>query len=91
MENVAFPASDAKAVETIKNFTADPSCFLVRTRGFLDYKFSELARYRGYEGACQYAESVLRWHDADKFSDTILVTSYAAFRAAERNLNNNII
>lgn len=84
MENATISAPDAQAVETIKNFTPDASKFLVRNRGFVDYKFSELARYRGYQAACVYAESVLLWHDIEKYRDCLLITSYEAFRAAER-------
>lgn len=75
---------EPNAVAVIKAMTPDSTKFLNRKRGFVDYKFSELARYKGYEAACTYAESVLRWHDADKFAEAILLTSYAAFKEAEQ-------
>lgn len=75
---------DAKAVAEIKAMQPDTTKFLIRQRGFVDYKFSELARYRGYQAACIYAESVLRWHDIEKYRDCLLITSYEAFRAADK-------
>lgn len=73
---------ETQAITLLKSFTSDPSKFLVRQRGFIDYKFSELARYKGYEAAIQYAESVRRWHDFERYKDCLLETSYAAFLVA---------
>lgn len=77
------PKTLAEAVEYIRSQRGDTSLFKVRKRGYIDWKFSELAAYKGYDAAIQYADSVLRWFDAEKYADCLLITSYNAFRAAE--------
>lgn len=72
------------AVATIKSMQPDLAKFQVRRRGYVDWKFSELSAYLGYQGAVDYAESVRRWVDFDKYKECLLITTYTAFLEAER-------
>lgn len=85
--NTVSPLSPEKAVHYIKSQCGNSSRFKIRARGFIDWKFGELAEYKGYTGATQYAEAVLAWHDFDKYRDCLLVTSYTAFLEADQALN----
>lgn len=76
------------AVDTIKAFQPDRNAWQVRLRGYVDWKFSELARYRGYPAAREYAESMRRWVNfASKYQDCLLNTTYTAFLEAEKNID----
>ncbi len=81
---MSTPATAADAVATIKSMQPDSSKFRVRRRGYVDWKFGELSAYLGYQVAVDYAESVRRWVDFDKYQDCLLITTYSAFLEAER-------
>lgn len=73
----------AEAVSLIRAAKPDPTKFKIRARGFIDWKFGELAEFKGFAGAVMYAESAAGWVDK-KATDSLLLKTYAAFRAAEK-------
>jgi hypothetical protein len=63
----------------------DPAKFKQRRRGYVDWKFGELAEYLGYDSALSYVQSVQSWFDyADKFADSLLIITFAAFQEARQ-------
>lgn len=76
------PLDAQAALAHIKSCTGDPTRFKVRARGYIDWKFGELAEYMGYEAALQYAESAIRWYDR-KARGSLLEASFFAFLEAE--------
>lgn len=79
------PVSPAEAVAKIKAMQPDSTKFCVRKCGFVDWKFGELAAYRGYAAAVDYVESVRRWRDFSKYQDCLLIQTYNAFLEAEKS------
>lgn len=78
--------SSAAAVAYIKAQIGDNSKFKVRNRGFVDWKFGELAEHKGYIEAVRFIESVRRWHDYDEKykGECLLDKTYTAFLEAEK-------
>lgn len=72
------------AISIIKAMRPDTTKFQVRRRGYVDWKFGELAAYLGYQGAVDYVASVRRWIDFDKYEESLLITSHTAFLEAEK-------
>ncbi len=73
------------AVILIRSMQPDVTKFCHRQRGFVDWKFGELAAYKGYCGALEYVQSVLHWVDFEKkYADCLLITTFRAFQEAER-------
>ncbi|HRI61223.1 MAG TPA: hypothetical protein PK228_15895 [Saprospiraceae bacterium] len=74
----------AQAVAHIKAQTGDPARFRVRKRGYVDWKFGEVAEYLGYTAARAYAETMCRWYDyKEKYQDSLLDKTYQDFLTAE--------
>lgn len=73
------------ALHHIRALTPDPTKFIRPTaRGYVDWKFSQVAAYLGYPAARQYAEAMRRWHDyADKYRGCILDQTFTDFLTAE--------
>lgn len=68
------------AIEQIRAMQPDPSRFIQTQRGFVDWKFSQVAAYLGYERAREYAETVRRWHDYEgKYKGCLLDITYQDF------------
>lgn len=77
----------AEAVAHIKSQTGDPNRFRIRQRGYVDWKFGELAEYLGYAAALDYARRMRRWYDyAQKYQGSLLDTTFEAFLEAETSL-----
>jgi hypothetical protein len=74
-------------VETIKAFTPDPTKFRQHGRGYVDWRFGQVAEYLGYEGAIEYVATMRRWHDFKKFEDCTLNQTFIAFQEAEKEIN----
>ena len=71
----------AEAIQHIQSQKGDPSKFKIRHKGFIAWKFGELAEYKGYEAAVQYAEAAAKW--ADKAAEgSLLLTTYQDFLTA---------
>lgn len=74
----------ADPVAIIKAFQPDPTKFRRQGRGYIDWRFGQVAEYLGYEGALAYVESMKRWHDFERnYSQCLLHTSYQAFLEAQ--------
>jgi len=79
-----------EAVARIRAMLPDAAKFCVRQHGYVDWKFGELAAYKGYAGALEYVQSVLRWIDFEKkYSDCLLITTFRAFQDAEQQLQQH--
>lgn len=76
------------AVNYIKSQYGDPKRWKVRQRGFIDWKFGELAEYKGFQAAVAYAESVRLWYDFEKYNNCLLEQTYAAFLEAEKTIHH---
>lgn len=74
--------SPQEAVAYIKAQTGDPTKFKVRSRGYIDWKFGELAEYMGYDQALRYADACLKWPDG-RARGSRLESSYFAFLQEE--------
>lgn len=81
------PMSTAEAVAYIKSQTGDPSRFKVRARGYIDWKFGELAEYMGYAEALRYADACIKWPDG-RARGSRLEATYYAFLEAEGFITN---
>jgi hypothetical protein len=68
-------------VDYIRACKADPSKWIERKRGFIDWKFSEVAEYLGYDDAHEYCQKMMRWYDyAKKYQGRCLLdVSYHQF------------
>lgn len=76
------PATEAAA--QIRAMQPDPTKFIRVGRGYVDWKFSQVAAYLGFEGARAYAESMRGWHDYErKYKGCLLDSTYADFIQAE--------
>ncbi len=51
------------ATAQIRAMRPDPSKFIQSRRGYVDWRFSQVAAYLGFEAAKEYAETMRRWHD----------------------------
>lgn len=72
-------------VTTIKNFQPDPTKFRKQGRGFVDWKFGQVAEYLGYAGAVEYVETMRRWWDFEqKYTECTLNLTFIAFQEAEK-------
>lgn len=75
----------ATTVATIKAFEPDASAWQSRVGGYVGWKFSELARYKGYAFARDYAERMRHWVDFErKHQGCLLNTTFSAFLEAEK-------
>lgn len=81
------PMSPQEAVAHIKAQTGDPSRFKVRSRGYIDWKFGELAEYMGYEQALRYADACIKWPDG-RARGSRLEATYFAFLEVEGFISN---
>lgn len=89
MENSAktAPLSPEQAVSRIRAAKPDPTKFKIRHRGFIDWKFGELAEYKGFEAAVQYAEAAAAWANRSA-EGSLLLETYRAFREAEKEVSD---
>lgn len=76
------PIPATEAVARIRAMQPDRTRFVVRRRGYVDWKFGELAAYLGYQAAGEYVETVRRWYDFEKYRDCLLITTHDAFLEA---------
>lgn len=74
----------SEALATIRALQPDPTKFIRYGRGFVDWKFSQVAAYLGYTQAREYAEAMRRWHDyRSKYQGSTLDRTYQDFLTAE--------
>ena len=80
-----------EAVKHIMGQTGDPTKFRRRQRGYVDWKFGELAEYLGFTGAEQYVLTVRRWYDYEsKYKGACLLDeTYSAFAEAQKMTTNH--
>ena len=69
----------------IRALTPDPTKYIRPTaRGYVDWKFSQVAAYLGYQKAREYATAMRRWHDYDtKYRGCTLDHTFTDFLTAE--------
>lgn len=73
------------ALERIRAMQPDPARFIQWGRGFVDWKFSQVCAYLGYEKGRAYAEAMRRWHDYHtKYRDCNLDKSFQDYLDAEQ-------
>lgn len=73
-----------EALDHIRSLQPDPSKFIQWGRGYVDWKFSQVAAYLGYAKARDYAETMRRWHDyKEKYQGCPLDRTYQDFLTAE--------
>lgn len=73
-----------QALDHIRAMQPDPSKFIRWGRGFVDWKFSQVAAYLGYAKAREYAEAMRRWHDYhSKYEGCPLDRTFQDFLCAE--------
>ena len=76
-------------VHRIKSYTGNPERFIPQGRGFVDWRFGQVAEYLGFERAQAYAESMRRWYNFEShYTDCLLNTTYEAFLEAEKELSH---
>jgi hypothetical protein len=74
---------ELQAIQTILQAKPNPKNYITRGRGYVDWKFSELAIYQGYQAATEYVKSMRSWYNFNThYSDCLLETSYCAFQQA---------
>lgn len=71
------------AIDHIKSQRGNQDKFKLRARGYVDWKFGELAEFLGFEKARHYAEAAMRWPDAGRLESCLLFETYRAFAEAE--------
>jgi hypothetical protein len=72
--------TEEQAIAAIQTATPNPNNFVRRGRGYVDWKFSEVALYLGYQAAEEYVATVRRWHDFEtKFAECELIKSHSRF------------
>lgn len=79
----------SEAITHIRQQTGDPYKFQIRQRGFVDFKFGELAEYLGYQGAVDYVTRMrTMWHDYEKKyqGQCLLDTTYTDFLNASNTI-----
>ena len=79
--------SPADAVRTIRAFKGDKTAFFYREKGFIEWTFGQLARYRGYEGALEYVRFAEKQHAGGHAwvnNCRLLITYRAYLLAAEQ-------
>jgi len=85
MKNETMTAADA--VAHIRAQVGDTTKFRTRHRGYIDWKFGELAEYLGYAAALDYARRMRIWYDyQQKYQGCLLDTTFEAFLEAEKSL-----
>jgi hypothetical protein len=91
MENTIDPVqlTPTEAVAHIMRQVGDPTKFRNRHRGFVDWKFGELAEYRGYQGALDYVATMRRWYNyATAYKGQCLLDeSFELFQESLQKLN----
>lgn len=74
------------AIARIRSMQPDPGRFIRHGRGFVDWKFSQVCAYLGYEKGRAYAEAMRRWHDyRDRYEGCNLDKSFQDFLEAENS------
>ena len=78
-----------EALAHIRSLQPDPSRFIQWGRGYVDWKFSQVAAYIGYAAARDYADTMRRWHDYQaKYQGCTLDRTYQDFLEAETSITN---
>ena len=75
--------SPKEAIAHIKAQQGDQDKWMLRARGYVDWKFGELAEFMGFEKARHYALAAMRWPDVSRFEGCLLFETYKAFAEAE--------
>lgn len=79
--------NELEAIQTLINAQPNPKNFIHRGRGYVDWKFSELCLYHGYQSAKEYVFTMRRWHNFEThYSNCLLETTYVAFQQALNTL-----
>lgn len=77
------------AIAHIRALQPDPAKFIRWGRGFVDWKFSQVAAYLGYHAARDYAERMRRWHDyRTKYQGCTLDKTFQDFLEAETSITH---
>lgn len=86
-EIMPAPLTPAEAVAHITSQLGDPSKYRQRQRGFVDWKFGELAEYKGYQGALDYVATMRRWYNytANYKGQCLLDQSFELFQDTLKN------
>jgi len=72
-------------VQIIKAFQPDPTKFRQQGRGYVDWRFGQVAEYLGYQGALEYVNTMRRWWNfATQYQDCTLNQTFIAFQEAEK-------
>lgn len=80
--------TQAADIENIIAAKANPAKFIRQGRGYIDWQFSQVALYLGYDSAKEYVATVKRWHDYDKnYTDCRLITTHTRFLEAAHSHN----
>lgn len=67
-------------IDTLQTLAPNPAKFQRKGRGYVDWKFSEVCAYLGYQAALEYVATMQRWHDFDKkYTDCELNTTYLRY------------
>lgn len=75
-----------EAIARIRAMQPDPRRFIQHGRGFVDWKFSQVCAYLGYEKGREYAESMRRWCDyPTRYEGCNLDKSFQDFLDAENS------
>lgn len=81
----------AEAISHIKMQTGDAKKFQIRQRGYVDWKFGELAEYMGYSAALDYVTLMRsKWYDYEtKYQGQCLLdTTYTDFLNAHSSASD---
>lgn len=59
----------------------DPTKWIRRGRGYVDWSFSQVAQYLGYTAALEYVGTMHRWHDFEaRYKECELEKSYQRYK-----------
>lgn len=89
-ENPKGGSIEEQAIRSLMALTGDASRFRNTQRGFIDWKFSELCAYKGYQEARIYAESIQRWVNYKELfqGQCALDITFKAFEEARKSFTH---
>jgi hypothetical protein len=72
-----------ECITALQQLPPNPTKWLKKGRGYVDWKFSEVCQYLGYTATLEYVHSMHRWHDFEaKYKECELQTTYTRYTQA---------
>lgn len=78
-------------VHAIQSLQPTPSAFIQQGRGFVDWDFSQVCAYIGFEAAERYALNMRRWYDYQRrYKGCNLDVTYSEYQQAIQLIKNEL-